>query len=145
MFLYHAWCELNINTRHRIAQDFNIAKKLPTEVFNNTIKSDGYVVKDIEQALNIDALQKYIGTSETDMALLWTWLVDKAEGRELTNVNIDTTVKPHDVVEDGITYHVDQKVVDKAKEFVGFSGNETIKNADTLTFKPKRGRPAKKK
>lgn len=94
LFLYSRWTSLSLPTRIKIASQFNIQKKGPTEVFDNQIKSDGYLIKDVEEALNIDAIQAYIGTQETDMMTLWLWLIDKVEGRELTQVNIDTTSSP---------------------------------------------------
>lgn len=130
MFLFSHWLSLNITTRHKIAAQFGIIKRGSTEVFNDTIKSDGYLVKEIEQALNIDALQKFIGTQETDMQKLWTWMVDKIEGRELTGINLDTTLDDEVEV---ITYF------DKKEQKV-FLGNEDI----TDKVKPKRGRPTKK-
>ncbi len=81
MFLYHKWLELPITTRIKIASVFGIEKKGPTEVFNNTIKNDGFILKDIESKLNIGALQDYLQTTETELAKLWEMLVDKAEGR----------------------------------------------------------------
>lgn len=83
MFLYSLWCDLPLATRHKIALDFGIEKKGPTEVFSNTIKSDGYLVKDIETALTVEVLQKYIGTQETQLHILWTMLMDKLEGKEV--------------------------------------------------------------
>lgn len=75
MFLYSAWCALDLPTRHKLAQQFNIPKKHPTHVVDNRIQSDGYDVVDIERALNVDAIQTFLDTKETDMAILWTWLV----------------------------------------------------------------------
>ena len=98
MFLYHQWLSLPISTRIKIANQFGIAKRGSTEVFDNQIKSDGYLVKEVEEALNIDAIQKYLGVSETNMTTLWTWLVDKIEGRELTKV--DTAIPTLKIPED---------------------------------------------
>lgn len=88
MFLYSHWLKLPIQTRTLIANQFLIVKKSSTEVFNNEIVKDGYIVGDIEQALNVDALQKYTGSDETDMAVLWDMLVAKIEGRELPAVGL---------------------------------------------------------
>lgn len=77
IFLYSHWLALPISTRIKIASIFGIIKTGSTEVFNSTIKSDGYKITDIERALNIDALQKYLGTDETDMNVLWKGMVDK--------------------------------------------------------------------
>lgn len=81
MMLYSQWQQLPLSTRIKIASAFGIEKKGSTEVFNDTIKSDGYFIKDIEMALNINALQLYIGTQETDHQVLWEYLVNKIEGK----------------------------------------------------------------
>lgn len=86
MFLYSAWMELNIGTRQRIAGHFGIVKRGSTEVVDNQIKSDGYNIKEIEQALNIDAIQTFLNVQETDMAKLWVRLVDKIEGRIIDDI-----------------------------------------------------------
>lgn len=88
MFLYSHWCALSITTRHKLASEFGIIKKGSTEVFDNQIKHDGYVIKDIESALTLDAIQKYLGTTETDLQILWGWLVDKIEGRGIITPEI---------------------------------------------------------
>lgn len=123
LFLYSKWLGLPINTRIKIAGQFGIQKRGSTEVVDNQIKSDGYVVKEIEEALNIDAIQTYLEVTETDMMTLWLWLIDKIEGRELTQVNIDTTVKVSIPVKE-------------AKEWVGSQGDGEV-------IKPKRGRKPK--
>ena len=87
MILYYQWAELSLATRVKIAGQFGIKKTGPTEVFANTIKSDGYAIKDIEMALTIPALQKFLGTTETDHTLLWNCMVDKIEGREMKIVD----------------------------------------------------------
>lgn len=130
LFLYGKWTATPISTRTKIAAQFGIQKKRSTHVANNEIIDDGYVIKEIEEALNIDALQKYLGTSETDMLTLWLWMVDKIEGREQREVNIDTTV---------MTKEVGEVVNNKLKEM----GQESIKNTVEYLNKPKRGRPRK--
>ncbi len=84
MFLYGQWLKLSLPTRALIAAQFGIIKRGSTEVFDNQIVKDGYVIGEIEAALNIDAIQKYVGSENTDMAILWDMLVCKAEGREYT-------------------------------------------------------------
>ena len=82
MILYGSWLQLSISTRHQIALAFGIIKKAPTEVVNNTVKNDGYLIADVEAALSVEGLQKYLGTDESDHIKLWGYLVDKIEGRE---------------------------------------------------------------
>lgn len=84
LFLYSSWLKLPIATRHKIAAEFNIQKRGGTEVANNEVVKDGYILGDIESALNIDALQKYTNSvvaDNSDYALLWAYMVDKIEGR----------------------------------------------------------------
>jgi hypothetical protein len=104
MAFYYLWHGVSLNTRHAIAKVFNIPKRGSTEVVDNQIKSDGYVIAEIDSILTVDALQKYIGTQETDIVKLWNWMVDKVEGRELTGLNIDTTISPQnfDVVSEAL-------------------------------------------
>lgn len=81
MFLYHNWLSLSLATRIKIAEQFRIEQKTGREVFDDIVKNDGYLIKDIEEKLNLDSIQKYLGTEVTDFAELWTMLVDKIEGR----------------------------------------------------------------
>ncbi len=94
VFLYGKWLRTPINTRHAIAKEFNIPKKGATEVSNNEVVKDGYFIEDIEQALNIDALQKYIGTGLTDMHVLWENLILKAEGKPVVLNGPASTPEP---------------------------------------------------
>ncbi len=85
MFLYSSWRNLPISTRIQIAEALGIKKVGPTHVRDNYVESDGYVIGDVEAALNVDKLQAYLGTDERDLATLFKMLVDKVEG------NVDTT------------------------------------------------------
>ncbi len=83
---------------------FGIPKKGATEVANNEVVKDGYLIHDVESALNIDALQKYLNTDETDFLVLWDWLVSAAEGRARTaqaTVTIANEEEPIKVPENG--------------------------------------------
>lgn len=99
MFLYHKWLELSIATRAQIAQKFGIEKKGATHVENNVIKNDGYVIKDIEERLNVDALQKYLVTDETDMAKLFDMLVQCIEHPIPTLPDVVTLKKVVPIIE----------------------------------------------
>jgi len=81
MILYSKWLELSLSTRAKIAEIFGIEKKAPTHVENNRVVSDGYLIKDIETALNVEALQKYLESNETDLAKLFFILVETIENR----------------------------------------------------------------
>ncbi len=76
---------LSLPTRAVLAKEFGITKVGPTHVVNNTIESDGYKIEDVERALNMDAIQAYLQSEETDMNILWDNMVAQAEGRELPN------------------------------------------------------------
>jgi len=90
-FLYSHWLVLPITTRHKIAEAFGIQKKGSTEVVQNVIKSDGFLIQDIELKLTPEAMRNYVGSNSEDMMWLWKAMVDKAEGREVAKSNIDTT------------------------------------------------------
>lgn len=78
---YGKWLSLSLETRNKIAAIFGIPKKGQIEVFSNTIKNDGYLVQDIEAALTIEAMQKYLGSEHTDRELLAGMLVNKVEAQ----------------------------------------------------------------
>lgn len=94
---------LPLSTRQAIAAQFGIIKKGSTEVFDNQVKSDGYLITDVEGALHIDAIQRWTGCESTDFAVLWDALVVKAEGRDVvalvsepTTINNQTLTPPVD-------------------------------------------------
>lgn len=77
MIPYHRWILLPIHVRNAIAFEFGIVKKGSTEVVNNTIKSDGYDINDIANALNMQALQAYLGTDMDDLSVLFDFLIQR--------------------------------------------------------------------
>lgn len=79
MFFYSKWFNTALVTRDKIAKDFGIERKNGIEVFANEVKSDGYLVKDIEQKLTKEALQEKLETTEEDLAVLFDMLVAKYE------------------------------------------------------------------
>ncbi len=88
-FLYSHWRELSLPTRAVIAKAFGIGKRFPTHVRDNVVIEDGYDIKEIETALNILAIQEYTALlNETDLNILWTALVDRAEGRQVGQVEL---------------------------------------------------------
>jgi hypothetical protein len=90
MFLYSHWLKLPITTRIKIADKFKIEKKGSTHVFNNMIQTDGFNIRDVEEALSVTAMQEFIGDcQETDSDKLWTMFIDKMEGK----LPIETTEK----------------------------------------------------
>lgn len=82
-FLYSHWLKLPVSTRTIIATALSIAKTSPTHVQDNVVVNDGYKIQDVENALNLDALQKYLNSDETDFNILWDLLIAKTEGREV--------------------------------------------------------------
>lgn len=75
MLLYSNWIKLPLYVRAEIAQKFGIAKVGPTHVQDNVVVSDGYKIEDIERAMNIEALQEYLGSKEKDSTILWNAFV----------------------------------------------------------------------
>ncbi len=77
MFYYSLWQALPLHQRNAIAHQFGIPKTGPTHVDNNTIKSDGYEIAAIEHGLNLDVLQQFLETEETEHAVLWQLMLTK--------------------------------------------------------------------
>lgn len=140
VFLYSHWLKLSIATRHKIAAEFGIQKKGATEVANNEVVKDGYILGDIETALNIDAIQKYLGTEETNYAILWEYLVAKIEGR--TPTAQAAPVIAETVVETSPAVKPVEEVMKELKEVTPPS--KRILPGAPMPPK-KRGRPFKKK
>lgn len=88
MFLYSKWLELPLPVRHEVAKVFNIAKTGPTEVFSNQIKSDGYKIKDVEDALTVPALQAHLKLEDTDMSFLWDRFMARLDGFETVPIGV---------------------------------------------------------
>ena len=74
VFLYSKWRAIDLSKRIQIAQALGIKKVGPTHVRDNIVESDGYLIDDVENALTLENLQKYLDTTETNMDTLWEWL-----------------------------------------------------------------------
>ena len=75
MFFYSHWLSLPLHVRAKIAQRFNIKKSGPTHVVNNSIQSDGYAIKDVEDGLSVVKIQEFLNTKEDSLVTLWDLLV----------------------------------------------------------------------
>ncbi len=81
MIIFSRWLDLPMNTRTKIAAEFGLEKKGMIEVFNNTVKSDGYYIKDIENAITTENLQKFVEEpDEKDIVVLWNLMLNKING-----------------------------------------------------------------
>lgn len=161
MFMYSSWMRLPLTTRTLLATHFGFSKTGPTHVQDNVVVADGYKISDIEAALNVDAIQKYVGSESTDLMELWTMMVDKVEGRAPVPTEEPVTEM---IVGAGYFDEPATKTIDEAIEEVTValgdvagalskpedtsSLNTAFETAgkiiDTIT-KPRRGRPAAKK
>lgn len=139
MFLYHQWTQLPINTRIAIAKQFGILKKGSTEVVDNQIKSDGYNIKEIEEALNVDALQTYLSTDESDMTKLWERLVEK------TNDPVAYEAKYRKEIEQPIIVAIEENnaLIERLEPKRGATLRDELDNPMERTPKKKGGRPKK--
>ncbi len=81
MFLYSKWLELPLSTREQIAQKFGIARIRSIHVSDNRVVDDGYNPKDIDICVNIEAIQHFINSTESDYNILWSLFIDIIEGR----------------------------------------------------------------
>lgn len=77
MIKYSEWCALTLPVRMQLAQQFGIAKTGSTHVANNQVVSDGYKVEEIENALSIEAMQMFTGSSSKDPSELFAGCVAK--------------------------------------------------------------------
>lgn len=94
-FPYSRWLSTPLSVRVQIAHKFGIEKKGNIEVFNNEVIKDGYLIKDIEDAITLSALQKFLGTVETDPHVLWGYLVEKINNPEINKIS--AVVSPEEV------------------------------------------------
>lgn len=94
MFYYSRWLSLPLTTRAALAKEFGIAKTGPTHVQDNRVVSDGYFIKDVENAISKESLQKFLSTDEDDIEVLWVRMIDKAEGREVVAIVVEATETP---------------------------------------------------
>lgn len=81
MLQYSKWMSLSLPTRIKIANHFGIPKLRSTHVSNDVVIDDGYNVKDIENALTIEALQNHLNSVEDDFNILLVLFIDVLEGR----------------------------------------------------------------
>lgn len=70
-----------MSTRIKLAEYFGIPKVGHTHVADNQVVSDGFLIKDVERALNYQAIREYVESDETDLEKLWVIMIDKVEGR----------------------------------------------------------------
>lgn len=81
VFLYSRWMALPLTTKALLAKEFGFAKTGPTHVADNRVVADGYKVDDVENAMDIEAIRRYVGESIADYDALWQAMIDKVEGR----------------------------------------------------------------
>lgn len=119
-FLYSHWLDLSLTTRITIAKAFGIAKIGSTHVQDNRIVSDGFNIKDVENALTPEAMQNYTGSDSTDMQVLFDLTVAKAEGREVVSKIESETLRSENIPENDMQSNVivepKKKAVRKTKK-----------------------------
>ncbi len=77
---------------------FGIEKTGSIEVFQNRVVRDGYDVKDLDSRLTEDKAREILNTTETDSTVLWSYLVDKVEGKDIQILEVPTQVATDPVV-----------------------------------------------
>jgi hypothetical protein len=105
MIQYSKWLSLPLTTRQKIAGQFGITQVSSIEVFANTVKSDGYLVKDIEDALTREKMEAYIGRKSDSITDLFEWVVQKIDGKYIEPITVpgittsnltEVNIKPHE-------------------------------------------------
>lgn len=76
---YSKWMAIPLGTRVKIAQEFGIAKNRSTSVINNVVVDDGYVITDVENSMNVNAMQAFVDSKEKDENTLLDLVVAKVE------------------------------------------------------------------
>ncbi len=116
MFTYGHWLRLPIQTRHAVAQVFNIHKRGPTHVVDNVVKDDGYPIGDVETALEIANLQAYTGLKTADPIALWDATIEKVLGPVIAVVPINEEIEQvfHDDIK--LTEEQAKPIVEVAKK-----------------------------
>lgn len=94
MLLYSYWMRLSLPSRHALASKLGIPKKGPTHVVSNHIQSDGYDIKDVEEALSVEKLQSVLSSSEADPEKLLDKLVGVIEGRDQESISVPVETVP---------------------------------------------------
>lgn len=79
MIQYSKWLAIPLGTRVKIAQEFGIAKNRSTSVINNVVVDDGYVITEVENAMNVQTMQKFCDSKEKDANVLLDLVVAKIE------------------------------------------------------------------
>lgn len=78
------WLPLSWEEKNHIAKKFNIPRNGASHVVNNRIQSDGYLEEDLN-TVNVEVLQKELGSDESDFFKLWALFLEKIKV-ELTPV-----------------------------------------------------------
>ncbi len=136
VFLYSKWMALPLATKLLLSKQFGFSKTGSTHVSDNRVIDDGYKIIDVENTMNTDAIQKYLGQKYTDFDLMWSDMIAKVEGRTIEKtLTTDTmTISKKDA-------EALNKIVDDTAETI------TVAVEDEPEDKPiakKKGRPAKK-
>lgn len=77
--------QLPIATKALLAKEFGFSKTGPTHVSDSRVVSDGYKVADVENAMDISAIKKYVGAKDAvSYDDLWNMMIDKVEGRTVS-------------------------------------------------------------
>ena len=121
-FLYSKWLALDLPTRHRIAEEFGIVKKGSTHVQDNIVVSDGFLISEVEQALNLENMQRILNTEETDVFVLWDMLVNSTPVSDSEIIHLE--------VEPEITAEGVAKVTDNTGEVHKMKVRETFKDGE---------------
>ena len=92
------WLSLSKDIRAKLVQQFRINRSRFTIVENNVVKSDGYTHEDLA-VINIENLQQYTNSEETDFFKLLDHTIALLEGRSfgvLPQEEVDTFRKEYE-------------------------------------------------
>lgn len=112
MILYSSWLKLPLSTRNKVAEKFKLSKTGPTHVFGKDVIQDGYDLKNIEGALTVDNMQKFLNSTETNPEALFRLVVDTVEGR----IQIQQPVVETITVDNNVDKPVEKEVLPVVKK-----------------------------
>lgn len=72
------WIKLSPTVKTKIAELFNIPRNGASHVNDNLVIADGYLDRDLA-VLNVESMNKFLGTNETDIFPLWNLMIKHIE------------------------------------------------------------------
>ena len=86
------WLTIPQGIRYAIARELKLKKSTGRVVDDNVVKSDGHTWEDL-QALNVESIQAYLGSSTSNLYELMDELVAKLSPKPIEEAKVDLTAQ----------------------------------------------------